>query len=215
MRIDPRAAFLVLAAVAAGPATQPAPPANPGNPPAAQRTPLPPVGQVRQLQGQEYSAAVDARDNADQLRAAYENARSRQRRAQAAPPPAANDPEFDHVVAAYRQVIVNYPGTQFEHDCRLRLAGAYQYRGQFDRTLEETKQNAERFAGTKLGMESLQAVALTYLQALHDPAQAAAWFDRLKSAAGTLRDEDERLKWQVAATQGLARCETERGAGKK
>jgi hypothetical protein len=64
-------------------------------------------------------------------------------------------------------------------------------------------------------LEARQAVALTYLQALHDPAQAVVWFEQLQAAAGSLKDDPERLKWQVAAAEGLARCNAEPRAGKK
>jgi hypothetical protein len=203
---------------AAEPAVAPAPAAPAAVPadarPPADRAPLPPVNQIRELQGQEYSNAVDARDAADLLRAAYEGARSR-RLGNAAPPPAANDVEFDRVAAAYRQAIARYPGTEFEHSCRTRLAGAYQFRGQFDRAIDEAKQDAERFEGTKLGLEAIQSVGLIYLQAIHDPAQAKVWFNKLKIAAGTINDDQVRQKWGAAAAQGLTRSDEELARGKK
>jgi hypothetical protein len=175
----------------------------------APRSPLPNVGQIRLLEGQEeYSNAVTARDNADLMRAAWEKANGR-RAGQAAPPP--NDAEFEKVVAAYKQAIDSYPGTEIEHQCRIRLAGAYQFRGKFDKTIEEAKKDAERFVGTKFGAEATQTVALTYLQALHDPVQAQVWFQKLQIESARFNDENERAKWQAAAREGLERCAAEQG----
>jgi hypothetical protein len=175
--------------------------------PQEQRAPLPPVGQIRNLEGQEYSNAVTASDNADLALEAYEAAH-RKRPNQPAPPD--NPAEFEKVIAAFKQAIERYPGTEIEHYCRLRLAGAYQVHGQFDKTLDEAKKDAERFAGTRLGAEATQTVALTYLQALHDPAQATVWFQKLQAEANRLPEEQELAKWQAAATEGLARCAAER-----
>lgn len=184
------------------PADRPAPklPAAAENPPAA--------GAVRELHGQERNDAIEARDNADLARAAYE----KNRRAGPAKAENAADDEaaFAPVQAAYQNAITRYPGTEIDCHCRIRLAGAYQFRGQFDRAVDQAKQAAERFAGTEPGMGATQAVGLIYLQALHDPAQAAVWFNRLNAQAADLKDESSRGKWQVAAAQGLARCEAEK-----
>lgn len=210
---------VVFAALAAGPATRPDAPVDRGDPPAAAgekadakkaakpaaaRVEMQPVGVVREVEGDERNEAFAARDRADLLRAAFEQAH---RGPGAAKAGGGADAAFNDVVAAYRDAIGRFPGTEIDCYCRLRLAGAYQYRGLFDATLNECKQAAERFAGTKPGMEAAQAVGLTYLQALHDPAQAAVWFRQLQTAAGLLKDDAERIKWQAAAAQGLARCE--------
>ena len=214
---------VLLGAGGAGPDTRPAAPADApvaghpdAKPPAAERVPLAPVGGVRELADPERQEAQAARDAADLLRANYEKSHR--------PPPqgqgpgaagAAGDADFAAVVAAYRRAIDQFPGTELECYCRLRLAGAYQYHGQFDTALDESKRAAERFAGTRPELEATQAVALTYLQALHEPAQATVWFQKLQAAAGAVKDDPERLKWQVAAAEGLARCNAEPRVGKK
>ena len=203
------------AAAPAGPSTRPDAPAagkaeakvdaKPDAKPAAERAPLPPVGVVRELGEDERNEAIADRDTADRLRGAFEAAH----RGPAAKAGGVEAAAFNDVVAAYHRAIGRFPGTEIECYCRLGLAGAYQYRGQFDAAMDEQKQAAERFAGTRPGLEATQAVALTYLQAVHDPAQAAVWFRQLRTAAGAARDDDERVKWQTAAAEGLARCEAE------
>jgi hypothetical protein len=218
---------LILGAGAAHPATRPgaapaAPPA-PANapadaradakPPAGERVPLAPVGELREMADAEREESLAARDAADVLRANYEKAHGAGRGKAAGGAGAGENLAF--VVTAYRQAIDRCPGSELECYCRLGLAGAYQYRGQFDATLNEARQAAERFAGTPPGLQAAQAVALIHLQALHDPAQAAPWFRKLQAAAAVVKDDAERLKWQSAAAEGLARCDAERGAGKK
>ena len=211
------------AAGAAGPPTRPATAPAPADAPAvehadakppAPRAPLTPVGAVRELPDAERQAAVAARDAADLLRADYEKP-DRLARAKGARAAGVDDAAFAGVVRAYRRAIDQFPGSEVECYCRLRLAGTYQYRGQFELALDEAKQAAERFTGTGPGLEATQAVALTYLQALHDPVQAADWFEKLQAAAAAVKDDPERLKWQVAAAEGLTRCNAEPRAGKK
>jgi hypothetical protein len=227
-----------LLAVAAGPATHPADPVDPAAgkadakpvdakpvapKPPAERGPLPPVGAVRELDEQDRQEAIADRDAADLLRSHYEEARRLRNQAgagagaggAAGAGAAGDDAAYNEVVAAYRRAIGRFPGTEVECYCRLRLAGAYQYRGLFDAALNESKQAAERFAGTGPGLGATQAVALTYLQALHDPANAAIWFHQLQTAAGAVKDDAERGKWQAAAAEGLARCAAERPPAKK
>lgn len=220
------AVLLMLAAgtLGAGPATRPATkPADPApvaadrdipKPPAGDAAvrlpplppaPLPPVGALRQQPHEEYSAAVDARDAADRRRAAYEKSH-RPGRAKNPDDQARQDDDFAEVVTLYRQAINRFPATEIECDLRIRLAGAYQYRGQFDLALQEAKQAAERFAGTPPGLSATHTVGLIYLQAMHDKRQAEVWFQRLRAEAGAIKDDELRLKWDVAATQGLARC---------
>jgi hypothetical protein len=108
------------------------------------RAPLPPVGVVRKLEGDDYSQAVDARGRADLARGAFER---RHRSFPAAPTPEA-DAEFGEVVAAYLDVITRFPGSELDCYCRICLSGAYTYRGRYAEALDEAKKAAEVFAGS-------------------------------------------------------------------
>jgi hypothetical protein len=117
--------------------------------------------------------------------------------------------------AAYRRAIDRWPGTEVDAWCRLWLAGAYQYRGRFEQALDEAKQASEVFAGTTEGPNADHTIGLIYLQSLHGPARAAPRFHNVRAGAAGMTDPQERVKWEAAAAQGLARCEAEgKGKGK-
>jgi hypothetical protein len=181
-------------------------------PPATQRSPLPPFGQLRVLQGDEWSRACDARDLGDTRRAAHE------KHFQSGPKYPKNDPkadaEFASVVEAYKDASKSFPATEIDLYCRLRLSGAYQYRGEFDKALDEARGASELFAGTAKAMEADMSVGLIYLQVLHQPREARAWFERVQGAP-VLEDKEAQAKWRAAAADALARCEDEIAAEKK
>jgi hypothetical protein len=228
-----RASFVavLLSAVSAGPATKPAnraggepagDAARAPNAPAApnaraapkapaapkaeieiDRAALPPVGVVRQLEGEDRHEAVRLRDAADLARAAFE----RQYRAHPKPFPPESDAAFEDVVAAYREVITRFPGTEADCYCRIRLSGAYLYRGKRPQALDEAKQAAEVFAGTRLGLEADFTVARHYLNPFRDPARATVWLNRVQAALPLLKDPQERQKMELSFQQAWSELE--------
>jgi hypothetical protein len=122
---------------AAGPATRPAAapvappaPADPladvradAKPPQAERVPLAPVGELREMPDAERQEALAARDAADLLRANYEKAHGPDRGKAAGGAGAGENLAFAGVVTAYRRAIDRCPGTEFECYCRLGRAG--------------------------------------------------------------------------------------------
>jgi hypothetical protein len=207
---------VLLSAVSAGPATKPADrPAGDApraaNVPAVRAAPdaeidraaLPPVGVVRQLEGEDRHEALRLRDAADLARAAFE----RQYRAHPKPFPPESDAPFQDVVAAYREVISRFPGTEADCYCRIRLSGAYLYRGKRPQALDEAKQAAEVFAGTRLGLDADFTVARHYLNPIRDPARATVWLNRVQAALPLLKDPQERQKMELSFQQAWSELE--------
>ncbi len=218
-------AAVMLSAVSAGPATKPANRAG-GDPaghaapapnaPAAPKAPvapkaeieidraaLPPVGAVRQLEGEDHQEAVRLRDAADLARAQFE----RQFRAHPKPFPPEADASFEDVVAAYGQVISRFPGTEADCYCRLRLSGAYLYRGKRPQALDEAKQAAEVFEGTRPGLDADFTVARYYLNPFKDPNRATVWLNRLQAALPLVKDPQERQKMELSFQQAWSELE--------
>ena len=113
----------------AAPAAPPAPADGPAEvradakAPAAERVPLAPVGELRDMADAERQEALAARDAADLLRANYEKAHGPDRGKAAGGAGAGENLAFAGVVTAYRRAIDRCPGTEFECYCRLGRAG--------------------------------------------------------------------------------------------
>jgi hypothetical protein len=201
----PFATSVLLSLAAAAPATKPAtrPADNPAPAPRKgeiDRAPLPPVGKVRQLEGFDHQDAENLRRAADLTRADFE----KRYRSHPGPFPPEADAAFEGVVAAYRQVISRFPGTEADCYCRIRLSGAYLYRGKREQAVDEAKQAAEVFAGTRPGLDADLAVAHHYLNSLRDPAHAATWLLRVRQALPLIEDPSERQKMDMAFDQALS-----------
>ena len=160
---------------------------------------------VVDVEHQRYSERVEARDRADLMRAAFEKEHK-----------AGKTPEgdrakaFEAIVKAYRAAIDLDPRGEIGTACRLRLAGAYTYIGEFGsaaRVMEETVNVA---AGAKEQVLACHALGMHYLQAMHKPAEALPWFRRAEVSVGKIEDEQERAKWAAAVAEGVARSERER-----
>jgi len=161
-----------------------------------------------------YSAKVDARDAADLARVAFEAKRR--------PGPLADGerPAFDAVVAAYRKAIDLDPVGEIGGYCRVRLAGAHQYVGDFDgagRILTEAVNVAR---GPEARVKAQYEMALFELQARKRPAQAIEWatrareaLDRTPDQAGNQAQADHlaaiRAKWETGIEQVIERAGAE------
>jgi hypothetical protein len=199
------AAAVLLSLLAAGPATKPAtqPAGNAGPGPRRgeiNRAPLPPVGRVRQLEEAEHQEAVNLRDAADLARADFE----KRYRSHPRPFPPQADAEFEDVVAAFREVSARFPGTEADCYCRIRLSGAYLYRGKREEALDEAKRAAETFAGTRPGLDADLTVARLYLNPIRDPNRAATWLLRARQGLPLIEDPSERQKTDLAFDQALS-----------
>ena len=152
--------------------------------------------------------AQQARDRADLLRAAYEAANK------PGPVPQEAQAGFDEMIEAYRQAIGRTASSpdvaKIVVYCHLRLAGAYQYAGQFPKAVETCKKAAEAFAGSPPEIDACFNLGLIYLQAMHQPREALPWFKRARELAGAfLQDADEKAKWLAATEETIGRCERE------
>jgi hypothetical protein len=162
--------------------------------------------------GRALNEAIEARDQADLSRAAYElNHKAGKVTGDA-------KDAFDQVLSAYARSIdrplVSPEVIKVVAYCHLRLAGAYQYVGEFDKAVAQGKEAAKVSAGSSQEIDATLTVGLIYLQALHDPRKALTWMKRAQDLAQSISsDKDEQAKWLAAAAQGIQRCEQE--AGKK
>jgi tetratricopeptide (TPR) repeat protein len=152
--------------------------------------------------------AEQARDHADRLRAAYESTNK------PGPVPKESREQFDEVIAAYAAAIDRPIATQeiaqIILNCRLRLAGAYQYTQQFDKALAQAKKAAKEFAGAPQELEAVYNLGLIHLQAFHDPKSALEHFQRAHElATRTVQEPNERSKWLTATSEAIHRCEKE------
>ncbi|HSI32133.1 MAG TPA: hypothetical protein VK986_00975 [Tepidisphaeraceae bacterium] len=161
-----------------------------------------------------HSARVDAQTTADLARAAFE----RKRR----PGPLADDERgtFDAIVLAYRKAIDLDPVGEIGGYCRLRLAGAHQYVGDFDgagRILTEAVNVAR---GPEARVKALYEMALFELQARKRPAQALEWATRARAALERTPDDPAnqveadhlaaiRAKWETGIGQVMERAGAE------
>jgi len=167
---------------------------------------------IRRLKGQELREARAARDRADRLRADYEAPRM-------GPFPDKHDEAaFAEVVAAYKEVMEKYPGTDIAAYCQLRLTGLYQFRRDYDRATELLKGLARRYAGTEHETEAYFSLGLLHLQARHDPAAALPWFAKVVAPPGAREDGTVPEKnyspahgLYISAQQQLAKCEIRLG----
>ena len=152
--------------------------------------------------------AVEARDQADLTRAGFE-------RDYRPGPLAANAKEdFQKVVAAYelatQRPITSPEVLQVVVNAHLRLAGAYQYVGQFDKAVAQAKKAADAATGTPGEVEATYEVGLIYLQALHNPQLALAPLKRAQERiVATIKDPNEQAKWNAATSEAIARCQRE------
>ena len=109
------------------PAATPAPANAPADvradarpPPAAERVPLAPVGELREMADAERQEALAARYAADLLRANYEKAHGPDRGKAAGGAGTGENLAFAGVGTAYRHAIDRCPGTELECYCRVR-----------------------------------------------------------------------------------------------
>jgi hypothetical protein len=162
--------------------------------------------------GRARNEALEARNQADLSRAAYESANK------PGPVPDQAMAAFDHVVWAYDKAIdrplASPEVIEVGAYCHLRLAGAYQYVQKCDKAVEQCKKAAQVSAGTPQEVDATYSVGLVYLQAMHDPKEALTWMMRAQGLAQTtLAGSPEQAKWVAATGEGIQRCEQE--AGKK
>jgi tetratricopeptide (TPR) repeat protein len=154
--------------------------------------------------------AQQARDQADLDRAAFE----RVHRAGPLPEDAAKD--FAQVITAYELAIDRRTDSvevlSVVVNAHLRLAGAYQYTGQFDKAVAQVRKAVTLSAGTPAEVETNFELGLMYLQALHDPASALAFLKRAQELVpATMKEPDEQAKWFAATSEMIVRCEQEKG----
>jgi tetratricopeptide (TPR) repeat protein len=152
--------------------------------------------------------ASQARDDADLKRSAFEA----RHRAGPLPKDAADD--FAQVVAAYEKAIdrpTDSPDVMpIVVNARIRLAGAYQFTGQFDKAIAQVKKAVELSAGTRCEVEANFELGLMYLQALHDPASALPYLKRAQELVPALmKDPGDQAKWLSATSETIVRCERE------
>jgi hypothetical protein len=176
---------------------------------------------VRTLSSEVYAQAVQSRDRGDRLCAKYQAANR--------PGPCRNDEAFLQAALAFKEAIERFGGTEIDAYCRSRLAGLYQYVGRTDWTIRVTEEKARAFAGTQFETDAYISLALTYLQACHNPAKALAWYEKAQApsqaapAAGDQADPkaDEvakvhlaqlRAKSDAVMADGLGRCRRELAA---
>ena len=172
-----------------------------------------PLG-VRTLRGTEYSEAVAARNRADRMRAGLEAEMSAARLAWRktgkpgpSPIPAKFETRAAAVARAYEEVIERFPRTEIAAYCVLRLAGHYQYQGNFDQAARLAAKTACESAGTQAGVQAVLETGLLHLQARHDPAEAAKWFARVpkpEKPAGAEYGTADKL--YISARQQLIKC---------
>ena len=166
------------------------------------------------LSPSEYSEAVAGRDRADRMRAELETEMSAERltwlhsgNAGKWPVPEKFKPRAADVALAYQEVIDRFPGTKIAGYCVARLAGHYQFQGDFDQAVRVAAQKACQLAGTPQGPQAVLDTGLIYLQGRHDPAVAAKWFSRVvmpEKAAGEGYGVSDRV--YISAQQQLIKC---------
>jgi len=183
-----------------------------GNAAADDRGALPPVS-MRRLYGDELRAARNARNEADRRRAAYEEQyRTPVRKS------VTEEAAFKEVVSAYLKVINIYEGTQFEAYASMRLAGAYQYRGETAKSIEQLSIVPRKFPGTKDASDAILSLASVHASLLNDPAGAVEWLKRIPAPPGAGEDGvvppdkyDERHVQYISAQISLAEAEAKLG----
>jgi tetratricopeptide (TPR) repeat protein len=147
--------------------------------------------------------AQHLRDDADLARAAYEKSN------RPGPVPDKAKQQFDEIVTKYRTAINHDPYGPVATYCRQRLAGAYNYTGDFAAGLRVLTE-AVTLASTPLELvEADHAVGLQCLQAMHKPGEALNWFQRAHAQLKEIHDDGQRAKWTTAVDQGIARCRAE------
>jgi hypothetical protein len=147
--------------------------------------------------------AQHLRDEADLLRAAYEKSN------RPGPVPEKAKKEFDVIVTKYRTAINHDPYGPVATYCRQRLAGAYNYTGDFAAGLRVLTE-AVTLASTPAELvEADHAAGLQCLQAMHKPGEALKWFERAHTQLKDISDEQQRAKWTTAVDQGIARSRAE------
>jgi tetratricopeptide (TPR) repeat protein len=168
------------------------------------------AARAEEERGRPLREAVTARNQADLTRATFEH----EHRAG----PLAKDAgdAFEQVVAAYQRAIQRPNSSpevlQVIVNSHLRVAGAYQYVGQFDKAVAQAKKGVEVSAGTASEVEATYNLGLIYLQALHDLPSALAALKRTQELIpATMKDPDEQAKWLTAASEAIARCQREAG----
>jgi hypothetical protein len=147
--------------------------------------------------------AQHLRDEADLLRAAYERSNH------PGPVPEKAKKEFDALVSKYRTAIDHDPYGPVATYCRQRLAGAYNYTGDFAAGLRVLME-AVTLASTPVELvEADHAAGLQCLQAMHKPGEALQWFERAHAQLKEIHDDEQRAKWTTAVDQCIARCRAE------
>ena len=134
----------------------------------------PPPVRLRRLRGLDRRAAREARDRADGLRAAYQMTYGGRH-----PKVEGKAAAFAKAKAAYEAVMEKYPQTKIAAYCQLRLIGLYQFARDYDAAKAQANDMAKRYAGTEHEAEAYFTMGLMYLQALHDPAGALPWLEKV------------------------------------
>jgi tetratricopeptide (TPR) repeat protein len=168
------------------------------------------TGAADDERAQALNDAIQARDQADRSRAAFELSYKSGKL------PADAKGDFDRVVSDYAKSIdrplVSQDVMKVVAYCHLRLAGAYQYVGEFDKAVAQAKDASNVSAGTAEEVDATYNVGLIYLQALHDPKEALTWMKHAQGlVASVLPDASDHAKWLTATAEGIRRCEQEAG----
>lgn len=161
-------------------------------PVSAQNNSLPEIKPVRELYGEEYLEACEARNKADRLQAAFID-RYRWSSAKKTPPKypspdaevARND--YDEVVAAYRMVSARYPNTQIAAYSLRRLSDFHRYRRETPLAIRVERESAETGAGIYDESQAYYAAGMIEIQGKR-PEAAVEWFKKI-SRPGERKEE--------------------------
>lgn len=169
-------------------------------------------GKVLNLHGEELGNAWKEIDQADLMRAEFEEKYVwTQPNQDLTPISASAREEFGKIEQAYINGIKKYPKTEIALYSGLRLSGLYCYRREYDRAIEQTKEVASQFSGTDLEHTANFDVGLYYLQAKNDPDEATKWFKKIPKPSNLEKVDSENYNGNEAlylsAQQSIAKCE--------
>ena len=144
----------------------------------------PPAPRFRPLGRASDQAADAARDRADRLSEEY----SRRFRC-----PVTKTPEettfFWQAVAAYREVVTRFAGSEIAAYCHRSLVGLFVRRGHLRDACELALEMSREFAGTKYRTQAYLAVAGTHADGFKDALGASRWLRRVGPPPGTDLEE--------------------------
>jgi len=184
-------------------------------------------GRFRPLYGEQLLAARQARDAANVLLEEYKRLhlgppltafRNELKHSEHAYRSEQEAGDFERVVSAFEDIVKKYEGTEIAAYAQLRLCEPYKYRGDARRAINQAKLTAKTFAGTRYEAKAYMTTGNIYLQHLHDPAKAVAWFERIPKPAtdsndGVVRPSEynEAHVLYLSAQQQMAKCEIKLG----